>query len=109
MTDIVERLRSLAEEWFEMCGDIHEPLNEAAAEITHLRAKLAVRDWQPIETAPRTGARLWLFSPYFDLDRKMYIGWWHKDGCWMDFSDSELSAPTHWMPLPAIPKPENTP
>jgi len=34
MTDdvqgLVERLRGLAEEWFEMCGDIHEPLSEAA-------------------------------------------------------------------------------
>lgn len=37
MTDIVERLRGLAEEWYEMCGDIHEPLGEAADEIERLR------------------------------------------------------------------------
>jgi len=42
--DLVRRLRDLAEEWFEMCGDIHEPLYEAsdrieaqAAEIERLR------------------------------------------------------------------------
>lgn len=37
MTDIVERLRSSAVEWYEMCGDIHEPLLEAATEIERLR------------------------------------------------------------------------
>ena len=37
MADIVERLRGLADEWYEMCGDIHEPLGEAADEIERLR------------------------------------------------------------------------
>jgi hypothetical protein len=44
--DLVQRLRDLAEEWFEMCDDIHEPLYEAAdrieaqsAEIEHLRVE----------------------------------------------------------------------
>lgn len=42
MTDktLVERLRNLAEEWFEMCDDIHEPLNEAATRIEALEAAL---------------------------------------------------------------------
>jgi len=48
MTDnLVKRLRDLAEEWFEMCDDIHEPLTEAAnrieaqaAEIERLREAL---------------------------------------------------------------------
>ncbi len=31
--DLVQRLRKCAEEWFEMCDDIHEPLNEAADRI----------------------------------------------------------------------------
>jgi hypothetical protein len=31
--DLVRRLRDLAEEWFEMCDDIHEPLYEAADRI----------------------------------------------------------------------------
>jgi len=37
MTDIVERLTALANEWHECCGDIHEPLAEAAEEIRNLR------------------------------------------------------------------------
>lgn len=34
--DLVQRLRDLAEEWFEMCDDIHEPLYEAADRIEAL-------------------------------------------------------------------------
>jgi uncharacterized protein YjhX (UPF0386 family) len=40
MTDIVERLRFRADENYEMLGNIHEPLLEAAAEIERLRAAL---------------------------------------------------------------------
>lgn len=39
MSDIVERLRFRAEENYEMLGNIHEPLLEAADEITRLRAE----------------------------------------------------------------------
>lgn len=31
--NLVQRLRDLAEKWFEMCDDIHEPLYEAADRI----------------------------------------------------------------------------
>jgi len=37
--DLVLRLRYLAEEWFEMCDDIHEPLYEAADRIEVLTAE----------------------------------------------------------------------
>lgn len=40
MTDIVERLRFRADENYEMLGNIHEPLLEAADEITLLRAEV---------------------------------------------------------------------
>lgn len=33
---IVTQLRDLAEEWFEMCDDIHKPLTDAADIITKL-------------------------------------------------------------------------
>ena len=39
MSDIVERLRFRADENYEMLGNIHEPLLEAADEITRLRAE----------------------------------------------------------------------
>lgn len=35
---LVDRMRNLAEEWFEMCDDIHEPLTEAADRIEALIA-----------------------------------------------------------------------
>ncbi len=37
MSDIVEKLRFRADENYEMLGNIHEPLLEAAAEIERLR------------------------------------------------------------------------
>lgn len=40
MIDIVERLRLRADENYEMLGNIHEPLLEAADEIERLRAAL---------------------------------------------------------------------
>lgn len=40
MSDIVERLRFRADENYEMLGNIHEPLLEAADEIERLRAAL---------------------------------------------------------------------
>ena len=44
MSDIVERLRFRADENYEMLGNIHEPLLEAAAEIERLRAGGCARD-----------------------------------------------------------------
>jgi uncharacterized small protein (DUF1192 family) len=38
--DLVQRLRDLAEEWFEMCDDIHEPLYEAADRIEAQAAEI---------------------------------------------------------------------
>jgi hypothetical protein len=40
MDDIVERLKARAEQEYEMLGDIHLPLLEAAEEIERLRAAL---------------------------------------------------------------------
>lgn len=45
MADIVKRLRGLAEEWYEMCCDIHEPLGEAADEIERLRETIRQADY----------------------------------------------------------------
>ena len=40
MTDIVERLLNLADEWCGACDDIHVPLTDAAYEIRRLREAL---------------------------------------------------------------------
>ena len=44
MRDIVDRLRDKADENYEMLGNIHEPLLEAADEIERLRAGGCARD-----------------------------------------------------------------
>ena len=40
MSDIVERLLNLADEWCGACDDIHVPLTDAAYEIRRLREEL---------------------------------------------------------------------
>jgi hypothetical protein len=67
-------------------------------------------DWQPIETAPRDGTVVILFSD----DRAgegndyPYAGSWDAIGdCWCtthgDDAESERFGPHWWMPLPAPP------
>lgn len=81
--------------------------------------------WQPIETAPRDGTELLLYSldvvRYPGAGDGVVVGWavrvlgghrWvcdiattdgYDDDMWL--SNEEIT-PTHWMPLPAPPKPD---
>lgn len=64
-------------------------------------------NWQPIETAPKSGAfnsgTILLFGP----DMGIGIGWFDTDGrewindCFPDHCNE--CEPTHWMPLPERP------
>lgn len=70
----------------------------------------AMGGWQPIETAPRDGTRVWLYRPECPEDQRQATGWWHQswsgdEAWWMDPADSEQSEPTHWQPLPTAPTP----
>ena len=66
------------------------------------------RKWQPIESAPRNYTSI-LLTNY--TDDFQFVGYWH-DGNWrlwgfdcvLDLNDDEM--PTHWMPLPDMPKEE---
>lgn len=95
MSDIVERLRALADEWHEMCGDIHVPLAEAADEIERLRSLL---EWKPIETAPRDGTMIFVYVPGFGLG-PLLLYW--LDGMWREPANGMglRPTPTHWRPL----------
>jgi hypothetical protein len=89
MTDddkaLVERLRDLSEEWFEMCDDIHEPLTEAANLIKALEAQLKTVLDREAETHRRHDAKVEAQSAEIERLRKAgtkmsgYAG--HDDNC----------------------------
>lgn len=60
--------------------------------------------WQPMETAPKDGSRVLLFSP--TESDYVRVGWWsaiYKE--WMSHQSCTLfTHATHWMPLPAPPQ-----
>lgn len=67
-------------------------------------------NWQPIETAPRTGERFLMWS----RDGGFFAGNWPQ-GCaagewlrirgeWRGASHWRAQEATHWMPLPAPPE-----
>ena len=64
--------------------------------------------WQPIETAPRDGTLIDLWS---SRERIANCAWNVPSACWAErigvgFGGKHwavVSAPTHWMPLPAAP------
>lgn len=75
--------------------------------------------WQPIETAPKDGSHILLYSPQ-DV-HSAFVGFWkdgHKFGRYWMAAGPEGEAcdcaggwqytrqPTHWMPLPAAPEGE---
>lgn len=63
------------------------------------------RQWQPIDTAPKDGARVIV---YCDRGARIRImKYWQPSnpdtpGFWIDGTGS--ATPTHWMPLPEPPK-----
>ena len=101
--------------------------------VESLRAKLAAWDWQPIETAPKDGTHILLYTPAYDYqgarcDVRITYGYWDvpkhgeqigdcggacrcpeyddaSEPYW--YSDDggflEELPPTHWMPLPPPP------
>jgi hypothetical protein len=75
--------------------------------VDALAALPVQQGWQPIETAPRDGTRLWLYWPDAPRDDRQSVGWWHESihGCWwMDHFDTERETPSHWRELPPAPE-----
>ena len=55
--------------------------------------------WLPIETAPRDGSQVLMFSAWSDRT----VGYWSSHrGTWVDQGHGIVVA-THWMPLPDPP------
>jgi hypothetical protein len=56
-------------------------------------------EWQPIETAPRGGEPILLWSD----DQGVCIGCHSGDVWWDNLYEPWRFEPTHWMPLPEPP------
>jgi len=112
MTDIVDRLRHIADLWE---PDEKSSIQlEAAAEIERLRAALAARadghsQWRPIETAPHETLVLLYSPPAWPSEAKCEVGF-ASTGRRTPAPDGGIFSnmswhgyATHWMPLPFPP------
>lgn len=100
-------------EWFEgFTGDI---ITAFAAEIEAAEARglSAGPGWRPIETAPKDGTRILVWS---EFRGNMAASMHEKTTCdltyWNDLNGGgwvrhTWATPTHWQPLPAAPIPTN--
>lgn len=78
-------------------------------------------EWRPIETAPKDGTAVLVFSPYEDRTDPTNVvvakykeafsktpnvgGWWeYCEKLISDVQGEVEPPPTHWMPLPEPPK-----
>lgn len=62
--------------------------------------------WQPIETAPKDGTHITVFSPHaLPCTVHWFDGGWHLsvNQCG-EYSAYVWGLPTHWMPLPPPPQ-----
>ena len=70
-------------------------------------------EWQPIETAPRDGTFVLVCGPD-GVDKAQFRDWSFEPAWTRDYTASyendlaDVTAPTHWMPLPP-PPPNHTP
>jgi hypothetical protein len=96
--------------WTCTCGDDETAMNLIAQMAACIREMV---EWRPIETAPRDGTRVLLFSvPNEVPSLRPHIadGYWKAStglmapGLWMlGQSVGPSFCPTHWLPLPPAP------
>ncbi len=63
--------------------------------------------WQPIESAPKDGTRLLVFSPVDGVVSSHWEGGVWQGLPWRSPRNAAKAAPTHWMPLPSPPEAAN--
>lgn len=61
-------------------------------------------DWQPIETAPKDGTEILLFSPNGIIQGFFNGQRWKQDIFYENSDDYFIFSPSHWMPLPDSPE-----
>jgi len=64
-------------------------------------------NWQPIETAPKTGVGILVYQPWKSGYDEIMIG--HYANGWVrsetsSYDELDKIHPTHWMPLPEPPQ-----
>lgn len=66
-------------------------------------------EWQPIETAPRDGTRIFVYCPKLNEPKETIVAYSMEDTIfpWREDDGALLQRdqPTHWMPLPNPPSP----
>lgn len=60
-------------------------------------------DWQPIETAPKDGAWVFLCWPTLPISSAYPVAFWDDDWVFVGNQWVPPPEPTHWMPLPPSP------
>ena len=81
----------------------------AAQRLAALTRERDALTWQPIETAPKDGARIVVWIPAEDDDppEVAYVQWASHFSGWLGVNSAwqlESPQPTHWMPLPKPPE-----
>jgi len=106
----VEALRNVQGEWWfdvrdgEPSSDCETALDALAGPLSSFVAETQQAPpagWQPIETAPKTGA--WILVCHHAWEYPEIAGW--NGRAWKSYSDV-IESPNLWMPLPPMPKKE---
>lgn len=83
--------------------------------ISRLTAELEAQKWRLIDTAPKDGSRILVFSPAPSPGYRQHVAWWNDDRYnrkprpfWefettMGIAWTRTAQPTHWRPLPEEP------
>jgi hypothetical protein len=74
------------------------------SDIPYVREDLT--GWRPIETAPKDGREIDVFS--LDLDDRYTDVSWNKDrDGWADYTGLDIINASHWRPIPEKPRAES--
>ena len=84
---------------------VSSPIKELRSEIERLKAG----GWQPIETAPKDGTWILVYTPENEEFKGGHsVATWAMNTWIYDGMCPEEWPPTHWMPLPQPPQGETT-
>jgi len=117
---LTKELDAYCEKWHKELALGDELRQQLSAAVTHGAELMRGREgWQPIETAPKDGTDILVMYMHIDTQIVHNAFWNEYEDCddsetgWWSYEHSEVSriklddwmTPTHWMPLPAAPKP----